>query len=180
MKKLLMLVAFLGGVVGIAALVGSMLPRDHVASMTVTVAAPQVKVWTTIAEPAEYASWRKGIKSVEVISRAPLSWKETSGMGAMTLEATVFQAPSRLVAEITDEDQPFGGEWEYQIAPHPDDPNKSNVTITERGWVSNVLFRFVSKFVMGHDSEIDKYLRSLTSKFGPEVAPTRVTAKDSS
>jgi hypothetical protein len=98
----------------------------------------------------------------------------------MTLVATVVQAPGRLVAEIDDDGQPFGGEWEYQIVPHPDDPNKSNVTITERGWVSNVLFRFVSKFVMGHDSEIDKYLRALTAKFGPEVAPTRVTATDSS
>ncbi len=180
MKKLLILLAFLAGIVGIAAIIGAILPRDHVASMTVTVAAPQIKVWTTITEPANYPAWRKDVKSVEVISRAPLSWKETSSTGAMTLEVSEIQAPARLVARIVDEDQPFGGDWEYQIASHPSDPNKSDVTITERGWVSNVLFRFVSKFVMGHESGIDTYLRSLSAKFGPEASPTRVTVRDSS
>ena len=101
-------------------------------------------------------------------------------MGSMTLEVAGFQPPSRMIAAIADEDQPFGGEWEYQVAAHPSDPNKANVTITERGWVSNVLFRFVSKFVMGHESTIDTYLRSLSRKFGPEASPTTVTAKDSS
>ena len=96
MKKLLILAAFLGSVVGLCALIGSMLPRDHVAIMTVTVAAPQVKVWTTITSPTDYPSWRKNVKSVEIISQGPLSWKETSSMGPMTLVATVVQAPSKL------------------------------------------------------------------------------------
>jgi hypothetical protein len=174
MKKLAILLAFLLGVVGIAAIVGALLPRDHVAAMTVSVAAPQVRVWTTITDPATYPSWRTDLKSTEVTSRMPLSWKEESSMGPMNLTADVLQAPSKMVARITDEGEPFGGEWEYQIAPDATDPNKSNVTIIERGWVSNPLFRFVSKFVMGQEKSIDTYLRALSRKFGPEATPTSV------
>jgi uncharacterized protein YndB with AHSA1/START domain len=180
MKKLLILFAFLAGIVGICAVIGATLPRDHVAAMVVTVAAPQVKVWTTITDPANYPSWRSDLKTVEVASRMPLTWKEDGSMGQMNFTVDELQAPSRMVSRITDEDQPFGGEWEYQIAPDPSNPEKAVVTITERGWVSNVLFRFVSRFVMGHESSIDKYLRALSRKFGPEATPARVTAKDSS
>jgi hypothetical protein len=181
MKKLLfILIGLCVGAVGIAAIVGSILPRDHVAAMTVAIAAPQVQVWTTITDPSNYTTWRKDLKSVTVISPSPLSWKETSSMGEMTLEADVFQAPSRMVASIADQGEPFGGEWEYQIVPDPSDPNKSKVTIIERGWVSNVVFRFASRFIMGHDSSINSYLRALSKKFGPEATPVKVTIKDSS
>ena len=180
MKKLLILIAVLGGVVGIAAIVGSILPRDHVAIMTATIGAPPIKVWTTITDPGAYTSWRSGLKSVEVLSRSPLSWKEVSSMGTMTLEVTEFQPPGRMVAAITDKDQPFGGEWEYVVAADPANPEKSLVTITESGWVSNPLFRFVSRFVMGEYSTMDKYLRELGRKFGSETTPAKVTPRDSS
>ena len=180
MKKLLLLIVFLVSVVGIAALVGAMLPRNHVASMMVVVAAPPIRVWSTITDPTQFTSWRPGLKSVELVSRSPLSWKEVTSMGTMTLEADEFQPPTRLVASITDKNQPFGGEWEYVVVADPADPNKARVTITERGWVSNVVFRFVSKFVMGHESGINTYLKALSRKFGPEATPTTVTVKDSS
>ena len=180
MKLVLILFASVVGVVGIAAIIGAILPRNHVASMTVVVAAPPVRVWTTITDVGAYPSWRSELKSVEVLSRSPLTWKEISSMGPMTLAADEFQPPARMVAKITDKNQPFGGEWEYQIAADASSPERSRVTITERGWVSNVLFRFVSRFVMGHDSTIDKCLRALSRKFGREAAPTKVTARDSS
>jgi len=180
MKILLLLVGLLVGIVGIAAIVGTILPRDHVATMTAVVAAPPIRVWTTITDVGAYPSWRSELKSVELLSRAPLSWKEVSSMGPMTLAVDEMQPPVRMVIQITDKDRPFGGEWEYQVAPDGTNPERSRVTITERGWVSNVLFRFVSRFVMGHESTIDKYLRALSRKFGPEATPVTVTAKDSS
>jgi hypothetical protein len=42
--------------------------------------------------------------------------------------------------------------------------------------VSNPLFRFASKYVMGHYSGIDTYLRALNKKFGAEVSPIRVSS----
>ena len=47
----------------------------------------------------------------------------------------------------------------------------SGVTITERGSVRNPLFRFVSRFIMGHTASIDLYLRALGEHFGSEPIP---------
>lgn len=180
MKFILLLIALCAGIVGIAAIVGSILPRNHVASMTVPVNASPIKVFTAITDVAGFPAWRPGLKSSELLSRSPLQWKEVTSMGTMTLVADEFQPPARMVARITDSGGPFGGEWEYRVAADPANPEKSQVTITERGWVSNVLFRFVSRFVMGHESNINTYLKALSRKFGPEATPTSVTVKDSS
>src|SRR5207253_654683 len=115
--------------------------------------APPDKVWSAITEVEAYPTWRPGVKSVERISSAPLTWKEANTGGDMTLEAEVFEPPRRMVARIQDQGMPFGGAWEYAVEPGAD-TTTSTVTITERGWVSNPIFRFVSKYVMGHHSSL--------------------------
>jgi hypothetical protein len=45
------------------------------------------------------------------------------------------------------------------------------VKITEKGEVSNVLFRFMSRYVFGHTSTIDSYLTALAKKFNESVQP---------
>lgn len=40
------------------------------------------------------------------------------------------------------------------------------LTITERGWVRNPLFRFVSQIVIGHNTTIDAYLSALGDRLG--------------
>jgi hypothetical protein len=52
--------------------------------------------------------------------------------------------------------------------------SETRVTITERGWVSNPLFRFVSRFIMGQTSSMETYLRSLGKHFGRATTPTVV------
>ena len=44
----------------------------------------------------------------------------------------------------------------------------------ERGSVYNPVFRFISRFFMGHTSAIDGFLRALGKKFGTEPTPTVV------
>jgi uncharacterized protein YndB with AHSA1/START domain len=178
MKWALIVLGSLLGLIAIIALIGAMQPRDHVATMTATISAPADKVWAALTDVAAYPAWRTGLKSVDVLSTpgAPLSWRETTSQGPMTLTAEVFEPPKRMVARIKDEGQPFGGAWEYVVAPDSADAGKSRVTITERGWVSNPIFRFVSRFVMGHYSTLDTYLRELGRKFGADVTPARVSS----
>jgi hypothetical protein len=61
------------------------------------------------------------------------------------------------------EDQGFGGTWTYELAP---DGDRTRVTITENGWVDNVVFRFLAKYVFGHDATQNQYLSSLEARFG--------------
>ena len=58
---------------------------------------------------------------------------------------------------------PFGGSWDYLIEP---DGTGSKLTVTENGEVYNPIFRFVSRYVMGHTATMDKYLAALAAKTG--------------
>jgi uncharacterized protein YndB with AHSA1/START domain len=173
MKWALIIVGALVGIVILIAIVGAILKRDHVATMSASIAAPPDKVWSALVDVGAYPTWRPDVQKVEVLSPAPLSWREHTTQGAMTFAIEEFQPPRRMVARIQDKDIPFGGAWEYQLAPDPSDPAKTRVTITERGWVSNPIFRFVSRFVMGHYGTLDSYLRALGRKFGTDGLPQR-------
>jgi len=174
MKWALIIVVGLIGLIVLIAIIGALLPRDHVAAMTATIAAPPDKVWATLTDVAAYPQWRTDVQKVDVLSTSPLSWREYTKRGDMTLTTEIFEPPRRMTCRIQDKGMPFGGAWEYQLAAAPGDTNKTVVTITERGWVSNPIFRFVSKYVMGHYATLDSYLRALSRKFGPEAVPTRV------
>jgi len=173
MKWALLIVGSLVGLLLVIAVIGAMLPRDHVATMTATIAGAPDKVWAVLTDVATYPTWRSEVRKVDVLSTAPLTWKEHTTQGDMTLATEIFEPPSRMVGRIQDRNMPFGGAWEYRITPVDGDPGKSRVTITERGWVSNPVFRFMSRFVIGHYSTLDSYLKSLGRKFGTDVTPVR-------
>jgi uncharacterized protein YndB with AHSA1/START domain len=169
----------IGGLVGLVLLVvavGAALPREHVATMTTTVTAPADSVWRVLTDPAAYPAWRADVQRVDLLpagGAATLAWREHTSQGGMSLVADSLEPPRRMVARILDEGQPFGGTWEYGLSPDSASAGRTRVTITERGWVSNPIFRFVSRFVFGHHRTLDIYLRALSRRFGPEVAPTR-------
>ena len=76
--------------------------------------------------------------------------------------------PRRIVTRIEGDDLPYGGAWAYALEPQG---NATRITITEHGEVYNPVFRFVSKYIIGHTGTIDTYLRNLGSKFGTDVLP---------
>jgi hypothetical protein len=146
-------------VVAIAAIVmmiGALLPKGHVASRTMVLKAPADQVFALIAGPSD---WR-GLK-YERLAESPLKWRETDSNGAITYERVETVAPSRIVNRIADPTLPFGGCWTYEVAPNG---SGTELTITENGEVYNPLFRFVSRFVMGHTATIEKYQRDLAAR----------------
>jgi uncharacterized protein YndB with AHSA1/START domain len=174
MKWALIIVGGLVGVILLVTLVGALLPRDHVATVTAVVPASPDTVWATLTDVTAYPTWRTDLERVEPLSQpsAPLSWREHGKQGTLTLAVEEFEPPRRLVARIADKDLPYGGAWEYVLTPDTDS-SKTRISITERGYVSNYLFRFVSRFVMGHHATLDGYVRALGRKFGSDVTPTR-------
>lgn len=146
MKWVLFAVAALALIVAIVAVVGAMLPRDHVASRTLTVRKPPEAVWALVSNPAFAKDATGQDLPVETIESVP---------------------PKRLVTRIADPNQPFGGTWTFAIAPTA---NGSALTITEAGWVSNVIFRFVSRFLMGHHATMDTYLKNVAKRLDEEAA----------
>ena len=174
MKWALLVGGVVVALIAIVIIVGAMLPRDHVAAMTARVAAKPDAVWAAITEPAMFPSWRKDVRTVDMLAPTASgpSWRENSSQGAITFVVDATEPPRRLVTRIADEKLPFGGTWEYVV--EPDGPS-SRVTIVERGSVYNPVFRFVSRFIMGHTATINTYLRALGKHFGDEPIPTAVT-----
>jgi hypothetical protein len=67
---------------------------------------------------------------------------------------------------IADKDLPYGGQWTYELEPQG---LQTALRITEDGEIYNPVFRFVSRFVMGHTATIDNYLRALASRTGDSI-----------
>jgi uncharacterized protein YndB with AHSA1/START domain len=172
MKWTLVVVGGLVAVVLLVVVIGAMLPRDHVASTSAVVAAPPQAVWNVVSDPASAASWRD-VQRVEMLSTGGATrWREFSKHGAITMEQMEALAPSRFVTRIADTDLGFGGTWTIALAP---EGTGTRVTIREDGFVSNPLFRFMSRFVFGHYGTQEAYLRALGRKFGHDVNIERRT-----
>ncbi|AHG93884.1 Polyketide cyclase/dehydrase (plasmid) [Gemmatirosa kalamazoonensis] len=170
----------LGAVVALVLLVAAVgwtLPRDHVAALTARIAAPPTAVWALIADPAALPTWRDDVQRVERLPDAPNgpAWREHGGERPISYATELADPPRRFVSRITDADLPFGGAWDWRIV--PDGDGASTVTVIERGSVHNPLFRFVSRFVMGHTATIDRTLRALGRKFGAEPTPRPVAVE---
>ena len=153
----------------IATAVALSIPRRHVASRTlITRQSPEV-VWQAITDYEGQVSWRGELKEVVRLPdrEGREVWREVYERGTPVTLATVETvAPRRLVRAIADEDGPFTGRWEYDIRA---DGAGTKLTITEYGEVPNPIFRFASRFVLGHTYFMEKFEKDLASRFGEEA-----------
>jgi hypothetical protein len=144
-KWILIALVVVAAVVAVIAAIGATLPRDHVASRSLAVRRPLEEVWPAIMQ----ATASSGVP-VDIVESDP---------------------PRRQVTRVKDTEKMFGGTWTITIAPSP---TGSTLTITEDGWVGNPIFRFVSRYVMGHHATMDGMLKEVAKKFGeqPELTGT--------
>ena len=82
------------------------------------------------------------------------------------MELTESEPPTRLVTTILSEGMPFGGRWIFEIEPAA---AGATVTITEEGEVYSPVFRFVSRYLMGHHATMSLFLSDLGAQFGQNV-----------
>lgn len=93
--------------------------------------------------------------------------RETTQDGqTITYEVMESVAPRLFKRRIATEKLPYGGSWSILLQPSGEG---TTVRITENGEVYHPAFRFVSRFVMGHNRTVDGYLRALGKATGEEV-----------
>ena len=165
MKWLLWIFTGFAGILMLITAIGWLLPKQHTLTREARFRQPPEVIWKTITDIDAMPSWREGLKSVK---RRPdhnglPSWSETLDSGTIPFETEISQAPTKLIVRIADPKLPFGGTWRYEITSAPDG---STLRITENGEVYNPVFRFLSRFVFGHATTMEAYLRSLAKKFG--------------
>jgi uncharacterized protein YndB with AHSA1/START domain len=137
---------------------GMLLPKAHVATRGAHLKHPPEAVWALITGDQ---TWRPEVRRYEPLpeKHGRRAWKETDKHGSsITFETVESEQPRRLVTRIADPNLPFGGTWTYQIVPQA---GGCSIEITEHGEVYNPIFRFVSRFIMGHTATIDAYLSAL-------------------
>lgn len=163
MKWLLIVVLSLAGILILIVAIGALLPQKHRVSRTISLHQPIEAVWNLISGPP---TWRPDIRKYEELPphEGHRMWRETDKHAqTITYEAVESAPPRRLVTRIAGPKLPFGGTWTYEITPAA---SGCSLTITEDGEVYNPLFRFVSRFIMGHTATINAYLKALGQKVG--------------
>lgn len=171
MKWVFIIVGVVVGLGVLMMLVGLMLPRNHVATSELELRKPIDSVWAVVRDLGNSPTYWTDLKSS---SRLPdvdgkEAWGQTTKDGfTLPLVLDEDRPPTLLVTRIGTTDGPFGGTWRYQLESVN---GGTRITITEAGWVSNPMFRVISK-MMGHHGTIDSYLKALSKKFGETAAPT--------
>jgi len=160
MKIIGIILLSIGGLIFLLVLSGYLLPKDHVASMERDFPSSPESIYKIIRDVPEYRNWRSGLKSVEVESDT--IWTESDSHGNHIRYGIIEErSPNYLKTKILSEDLPFGGGWEFEISQNS---LNTKLKITEEGFVTNPLFRVLSKFVFGHDATMKTYLADLSRK----------------
>ena len=139
--------------------IGAMLPQEHQAQAERVIPTEPERIWKLLTNPDEVPEWRSDVAQVRQLS--PNTVRETDKSGkSMTFETVRSDPPRVLVRRIADADLPFGGHWTITIEPVR---SGSRVRVVEDGFVRPPLFRFVSRFVLGHERTIKTFLDDLES-----------------
>jgi len=165
MKWILWIFVALSGFLILISLIGSLLPKDHVATRQGRYRQPPEAIWKAITDVDAMPSWREGLKSVKHLpdkNGLPVHLEVTT-MGEIPMETVEMTPPRKLVGRIADPKLPYGGTWTFEITPTAEG---STLRITENGYVTNPVFRFLSRFVFGYSGTIESYLNSLAKKYG--------------
>lgn len=167
--SLIAILVVLGALLAVT-VIGAFLPREHRAVRRAEFHQDQQTIWRTVADFTLLPSWMPGVEAVAPAERpgGNPAWTLATTDGDMTIEVVEADIPNRLVTRIVDSGGPFGGTWTYDITPVE---GATRVTITEDGWISNPMYRFLARYVFGTAGTLDAALRGLGDHFGETVLP---------
>jgi hypothetical protein len=166
MKWVLLIVGGLVVLVGLAALIGAMLPLRHHGTKRARYRVSPEAMYAVLAGPPD---WRTGVKNFGSLpdeGGRKRWWEEDTHGQKITFELVEEAPPKKLVVRIADRGLPFGGAWTFDIAP---DGNGSMLRVSEDGEIYNVIFRFMARFIFGYTKSLETYLKDLGAKFGQAV-----------
>jgi uncharacterized protein YndB with AHSA1/START domain len=164
------------GVPAVVVLAGTMLPRDHLATMSITLRAEPARVWALVSDVGGTARWRPDVKAVE--AQTPVEGRErfveVGRHGRTPFEVVFREPPGRQVVRVLDDGMPFGGTWTYELAPSGEG---TRLTISEAGFIRNPVFRVMSRIAFPPTATMDAYLRALAAELGENAEPVVIRVR---
>lgn len=174
LRRVLTAAAVLAALLGLMALAGSFVAREHEAIVAAEFPERPEQIWPLVADISRWPDWNKLVRRVEPLppDAGRPAWLVVDRSGAMptaVVESTppAEGAPGTLVTRIAGPRLPFHGTWIWEVAPTD---RGSRVTIAERAEVTNPVFRFLSRFFLGYTSTAELYLIHLARRFGHDVS----------
>ena len=147
------------------ALAGALLPRHHVAVRACFIPRPADEVGALVRDITLAPTWRKDLRhSLWLPEQAGRRrFREEGSQGTVTYWVERDE-PGRLWStRIADQNLGYGGTWTYEFEPRN---GGTWVRLTERGEVSNPIFRVLSRFVFTHHRNIERALMALGTHYG--------------
>jgi polyketide cyclase/dehydrase/lipid transport protein len=165
MKWLLVIFGALAALLLVMAAIGAVLPRAHQATRAADFRQPPAVLYGLVRDFATATPWRSDVLRAELLPPADgyARFQETSRHHTITYLVMEDRPPGRLTMKIADENLPYGGSWTYEFTPTA---TGTTVRITENGFIKNVLFRFLARFVIGYTGSMETRLRDLGRQFG--------------
>lgn len=170
MKILLIIVGAVVVLIFAVVVIGTLLPKHHRVSRVASFRAAPEQLFALIAGPQ---NWRPDVTKFETVSDASgrqLARETTRNGETITYELSNQKPPQSIERRIATTGLPYSGAWYFSLEP---DSSGTTVRITEDGDVYNPVFRFVSRFVIGHTRTIDDYLRALGNATGQQQLQIR-------
>jgi uncharacterized membrane protein len=154
----------------VIALIGSRLPKHHTVSRSVVLHKSPAEVYAVARDFESMPKWRSDMRAVTISSTPDgrVHFREDGKHGSVNYELVEDVPGQRMVTRITDTDLGYAGKWTYVFAA---EGANTRLRITEDGEVSNVIFRFLSRYAFGQTATIDGYLNSLGKHFGETAMP---------
>ena len=153
----------IGGLLGLGALiygVGAALPREHVAQVEVLLPASPAHVASIVRDVEAQPRWRRDVRAIEVRQKEKnaVRYVERSRQADIAFELIEEEPGRRFRSLITDQSLPFGGYWTFLLSPEGEG---TRLRIEEHGVVKTPIFRFVSRFVLGHEATLRSYVEDM-------------------
>jgi uncharacterized protein YndB with AHSA1/START domain len=166
MRYVLIILAAVAGLVVLVLVVGWTLPLAHHVTREATFKAAAADLFKLITDVRKAPEWRPSVKEVQVLPPVDghAQFREIGKNGSILFQVDSLERDRYMVTRIADRSLPFGGKWTYELIPRGD---STTLRITEDGEVYNPVFRFVSRFVIGHTATIDAYLNDVRNRPPP-------------
>lgn len=154
------LVSLLAGGLG---LIGTFVPKDHVAAVSFEVSAPASRVWAIIDDVDSYPQWLPMATRIEMLPEheGHRAFRQYQGHNSFVLEETLKEPGRRVVRTIADDHKMFGGDWDHVVEAVGE--RTSRVTITENGTIHAAIPRAMMRLFFGYDHTLKQYQQALTA-----------------
>jgi len=147
---------------------GLLLPRAHDVTRVLRLRAMPDAVWSLVADPAGYPTWRDSMSSVNIEGTAPLRWREFGDDGSLAFEAVRVNAPHHFAARLLDDDVARQIEREFTLEA---DGTGTRVVYRELSTVNNPIARFVNRYIMRRTGASDRLLVALAIALDEQAQP---------